>query len=116
MEKATARLQAALEEQPENVQMLYELGTIVRDAGDGEHAHRLYRRALELDAGPTEALDPPARTFLAKTHVNVGVIAFQAGDQARSLAHFRRAAALDPSNEHAARNIKALEDAGVGRE
>lgn len=87
LSRALEAQQALVEQRPNDVGALNDLGNLLRYAGRRDEAESTYRRALELDANR------------ASTHFNLGLLLQEMGKQADALDAFRKTVKLDP--EHA---------------
>lgn len=89
-------LETLLRVQPENHDLLYNLGMVYSDEGRLEEARQLLRRATELVPDH------------ANSHVALAVAALRAGDTDEAEPALRRAVRLEPSNPFALRTLGTL--------
>ncbi len=82
--EAEALYRQALEDDPDNAEVLVGLGITLQSQSRLEEARLLYERALQSDAENIQALN------------NLGQLLNQMGDQAAAAQRFERALALDP--------------------
>ena len=100
-DQAVAVLQAALQHNPDDTQLLLRLGEVWLDQGDLDRCHQLLTGLVQRDSQ------------LREGWINLGVCAARRGDLAASLGAFEQAQRLDPSDgQMAANRITVLKDLG----
>jgi Tfp pilus assembly protein PilF len=98
--EARQLLELQLKDEPDNPDVLYNLGMLCTNMDDPDRAVELLRRCLEL---------APART---NAYVALGFALSRRGEAAAAKANFAKALEFEPDNPHAHRNLGGL----LGRE
>jgi general secretion pathway protein D len=110
----TSRVSAESEEKlaKESAHKLYKQGEAAETAGNIEQAYDLYARAFQKDPKDLRYKTSYERTRFtaADIHVKQGEKLRDQGDMTGALTEFMRALQIDPSNELAQQEIKALRD------
>ncbi len=94
--EARQLLELLLHDEPDNSDVLYNLGMLCTDMDERDRAIELLRRCLELD---------PART---NAYVALGFALSCRGEVAAAKANFAKALELEPDNPYALRNLGGL--------
>jgi superkiller protein 3 len=76
---------------------LFNLAIIRADAGASEEAVELYEHIVEVT--PIEGADPPTVRLVAATHLNLGFLLIDQGDEEQGQAELDEAVRLDPTLE-----------------
>ncbi len=125
-------LEARLEDDPENDELMGTIGDTLLDAGDHERALEYYREALEADPGDSEWLDKVValsgepkvevlRTLCEDNPTNdelwgnLGDHELELGHRSEALECFRKAQALDPGDEEWGRKLKMFSEKNDGK-
>ena len=95
-EKAFADYKRALELDPSNALIPYNVGNAYLDSGQPVLAAEAFSRAVNLDAG------------FALAYFNRGIARKRLGDSSGAAADFRRTLELDPTAEHARKQLGQL--------
>jgi len=110
----TSRLHAESEEKlaKESASKLYKQGQAAETAGNIELAYQLYARAFQKNPKDLryKASYERTRFSAASIHVKQGEKLRDQGDESGALTEFMRALEIDPSNELAQQEIKAMRD------
>lgn len=110
----TSRVHAESEEKlaKESASKLYKQGQAAETAGNIELAYQLYARAFQKNPKDLryKASYERTRFSAASIHVKQGEKLRDQGDESGALTEFMRALEIDPSNELAQQEIKAMRD------
>ena len=110
----TSRVHAESEEKlaKESASKLYKQGQAAETAGNVELAYQLYARAFQKNPKDLRYKTSYERTRFsaASIHVKQGEKLRDQGDESGALTEFMRALEIDPSNELAQQEIKAMRD------
>ena len=111
---STFRVHAQSEEKlaRESASKLYKQGQAAETAGDIEKAYELYARAFQKNPKDLRYKTSYERTRFsaAALHVKQGQTLRSQGDNTGALTEFMRALEIDPSNEMAQQEIKAMQE------
>ena len=94
---AESSYRTAITIDPDFTTALFNLAILRTDAGSAEEAIDLYKHIIEVT--PADVADGQTKRLLAATHLNLGFLLIDQGDETRGQAELDEAVRLDPSLE-----------------